>query len=764
MKVTNVLITMNLLLLTACGGGGGGGETVTTGDVDTTGTTYAISVTVTGLTNSGLVLQNSGGDDLAIGSNGSFSFATELDDGSSYAVTVATQPSGQSCSVSNGSGTVAAADVSGITITCVTGAYTIGGSVSGLAGDGLVLQNNGGDDLSITSDGDFSFATALQDGAAYAVTIATQPSGQQCTVLNGSGTLSGAVVTDVLISCPPDAVTPSVSAAGPKLLRFSWNDVGADHYRLLKNPDGVSGFTQVGGDITATSVDEQISVHQTDWVRASYMVQACSAAEDCASSVQLTVNSLMLDTIGYIKPSYIGEQNEFATSIALSGDATTLAVGVPRDNSTAVGINGDPVVVGTDMASQSGAVYLFVREADGWSQQAYIKASNAAAGDHFGQSVSLSLDGNRLAVGATGEDSAATVIDGNQSDNTRSNSGAVYVFDRSGSSWMQQAYIKPSDTATGGGFGRRLSISGSGGRLAVSGGGVYLFEDGASGWIQQAKVSASNVESGDEFGAALQLSADGATLAVSSPGEDSSANVINGDQENNDADGAGAAYVFVFDGNNWSQQAYIKPTSIDNGDEFGYDLSISGDGDTLAVAAWGEDSSAAGINGSPANNNSENSGAVYLFERQAGVWSQTTYFKASNAERNDRFGNRVALSSDANSLAVSAAGEDSVALGVNGSQTDNSAIVTPPGAVYFFTHSGGSWSQQAYVKASNTDAGWPQPACFLFCPDLNDEYGFSLDISNDGTTLAVGAPYENSGDSENQQDDTAPFAGAVYLY
>ncbi|MES9943839.1 MAG: hypothetical protein ABW080_02655 [Candidatus Thiodiazotropha sp.] len=761
--VFKTVLLMPLLLLVACGGGGGGGSS---DDGDTTGTTYTLSGTLTGLTGSGLVLQNNGSDDLALSSDGSFSFATGLSDGSTYSVSVATQPTDQSCTVGNGSGTIAAADVTAITITCTDstgGVFTIGGIVSGLTGDGLLLQNNGGDDLSITDSGTFTFTTALNDGEAYSVTVATQPTGQTCTVTNGSGSLSGAAVTDVQISCPPsDIVNPSVTVAGPKLLRFSWNDVGVDHYRLLQNPDGSSGFSQVGDNITGTSVDAVIPVHLTDWINASYMVQSCNATGDCADSITMSAASLMIDVIGYLKPSFIGSEDRFGSSVALSSDGSTLAIGVPEEDSIATGIDGDPVV-GTDMALSSGAVFLFARDGDDWSQQAYFKASNAQAGDMFGQAVSLSEDGQVLAVGATAEDSAASGIDGDQTDNSLQRAGAVYIFNYAGSAWNQQAYIKASSPVAGANFGKQVSLSDNGQRLAVSGGGVYLFED-SNGWSQQAMVAATNGEGTDGFGDTLQLSGNGVTLVVGAPGEDSSATGINGDQTNNDARGAGAAYVFAYSGSAWSEQAYLKPSTTDSGDEFGNDVSISADGDSVVVATWAEDSSAIGVNGSAANNSRENSGAVYLFERQAGVWSQTAYFKASNADPNDKFGYKVALSGNGNSLAVSAAYEDSLAAGVNGSQVDNGAAASPPGAAYMFTRGDSGWFQHSYVKASNTDAGWEQPLCSLFCPDLNDEFGSSLAISGDGSTLAVGAPLENSGDSANQQDDTAPYAGAVYLY
>ena len=168
---------------------------------------FSVGGTVSGLTGIGLVLQNNGGDDLAIGANGAFTFTTQLTDGAAYAVTVKTQPNGQSCTVTNGSGTLAGANVTNVAVSCGTssGSFSVGGTVSGLTGIGLVLQNNGGDNLAIGANGAFTFTTQLADGAAYAVTVKTQPNGQSCTVTNGSGTLAGANVTNVAVSCTESA-------------------------------------------------------------------------------------------------------------------------------------------------------------------------------------------------------------------------------------------------------------------------------------------------------------------------------------------------------------------------------------------------------------------------------------------------------------------------------------------------------------------------------------------------------------------------------
>jgi len=166
---------------------------------------FTVGGTVSGLTGEGLVLQNNGGDNLPITTNGSFTFGAELANGSAYAVTVATQPTNptQSCSVTNGTGTVNGSNVANVAVNCITGNFSVGGTVSGLTGEGLVLRNNGGDSLSIATNGGFAFATGLDNGSAYAVTVATQPTNptQNCTVTNGTGTVSGSNVTNVAINC-----------------------------------------------------------------------------------------------------------------------------------------------------------------------------------------------------------------------------------------------------------------------------------------------------------------------------------------------------------------------------------------------------------------------------------------------------------------------------------------------------------------------------------------------------------------------------------
>ena len=165
----------------------------------------SISGNVSGLLGTGLTLQNNAADDLSITANGPYTFPGFVLDGDTYAVTVSVQPTGpnQTCTVANGTGTVSA-NVTNANVTCATTTYTVGGTVTGIpGGETLIIQNNGGDDLSITADGSFVFATPIADSSAYTVTINTNPASATCTISGGTGTgtVSGANVTNVTIGC-----------------------------------------------------------------------------------------------------------------------------------------------------------------------------------------------------------------------------------------------------------------------------------------------------------------------------------------------------------------------------------------------------------------------------------------------------------------------------------------------------------------------------------------------------------------------------------
>ena len=402
----------------------------------------------------------------------------------------------------------------------------------------------------------------------------------------------------------------------------------------------------------------------------------------------------------YIKASNTNGYDKFGSSAALSSDGSLLAVGAPGEASGARGINGNQ---GDNSARDAGAVYVFARSGAVWTQTAYLKASNTDAGDQFGGALALDGDGTTLAVGAMAESSKATGIDGDQTDNSATGSGAVYVFERAGSAWSQQAYIK-----------------------------------------------ASNAGGLDGFGSAIALSDDGTALVIGAPGEASSATGVDGNQTDNSFQGAGAVYLFSRAGASWTQHAYIKASNTSSLDGFGGSVALSGDGAMLAIGATHEQSTSTGIDGDQLNNDAMDAGAVYVFSRSTG-WAQLAYVKASNTNAGDQFGDGLALNGDGTWLIVGARGESSSAKGVNGDQTNNATFCA--GAAYRFARPISGWMQVDYLKASN-------PRDFA-------ELGAEVALSRDGSTIAIAAPREPSqasGINGNQTDSSAPTAGAVYMF
>ena len=598
--------------------------------------------------------------------------------------------------------------------------------------------------FTVTPDQGYSIDTVTGCGGNLVGDIyTTSPISGDCTV------------TASFIRNPPvTAATPSLTFVATKIFRFDWSDVGdATFYRLLEDPDGNSGYTQVSGDLPAGIQSFDLVVPLYARVNARYILQSCNEG-GCTDSAPLVVNDPLTAAIGYFKASNTNSSDWFGESVSLSRDGRTLAVGASGEDSNATGINGDQ---NNSYAANSGAVYVFVRNGNSWSQQAFIKASNTGARDGFGSEVSLSDDGNTLAVSAPGEDSGATGVNGNQNDDSVSGSGAVYIFTRTAGTWSQQAYLKASNPDADDSFGNQLSLSGDGNTLAVAAwsedsaatgidgdgsdnsadkaGAVYVFTRTAGAWSQQAYIKSNDTAASDRFGVSVALDTNGDTLAVSKLLSNYS----------------GRVYIFTRAGNSWSQQASFTGNNTTGGDWFGKSLSLSGDGNTLAIGAYTEDSGATGINGNGSDNSVYNSGAAYIFTRNGSSWGQAFYIKSSNPGQQDWFGAAVALSRDGNLLVVGAPWEDGGSKGLNGDQSDDS--VTNSGAAYLFRRDGAGWRQEVYVKANNTGS--------------RDRFGAAISLSSESNTLAIGALYEKSiatGINNDPNNDLRLDSGAVYLY
>jgi hypothetical protein len=368
-----------------------------------------------------------------------------------------------------------------------------------------------------------------------------------------------------------------------------------------------------------------------------------------------------------------------------------------------------------------------------------------------------------MVVGAPFEDSNATGVNGNQSDNSASAAGAAYVFVYDGTNWTQQAYLKASNASTNDGFGSAVAISGDtivigapqedskatgvGGDQnddsASSAGAAYVFVRTGTNWSQQAYLKASNASTNDAFGNAVAISGD--TIVIGAPQEDSNATGVNGNQSNNSSGNSGAAYVFVRTGTLWSQHAYLKPSNTSFNWLFG--SAVAADADTVVVGAQGEGNSATGVNGSQNLGAASVSGAAYVFTRSGTTWSQEAYIKASNTDALDFFGANVALEN--NLLVVGAHAERSLSTGVNGNEADDSGVNC--GAAYVFSRSGNTWSQQAYLKGNTTAAG--------------DQFGGAVAVN--GETIAIGATGQSQsegGINGGGQIANGANSGTVYVF
>ena len=467
---------------------------------------------------------------------------------------------------------------------------------------------------------------------------------------------------------------------------------------------------------------------------------------------------LMADSFvqeAYLKASNPDEDDDFGSEVALYEN--TLVIAAREESGGATGVGADQ---SDNSLSAAGAVYVFVRSSSGWTQEAYIKSPSTGLADRFGSSISIW--GDTLVVGAREEDSNARGVGGDPNDNSAVDSGAAYVYVRSDSTWSLQAYLKASNADPGDQFGCAVSVNGD--RLVVgadkeasrahevngdqtsnfnpTSGAAYVFLRDGDQWAQEAYLKASNSGRSDLFGNAVALHGD--TLVVGAFLENGGARGVNGNQADNSANAAGAAYVFVRSDSGWNQEAYLKASNPGVGDQFGFKVACWGD--TVVVGSIFEGGGATGVNGDQ-HDGIVQSGAVYVFVRRAGSWSQEAYLKSSNPGRDAYFGNAVSLWEDR--LVVGAELESSGGNGVNPPPTATRKGFS--GAAYVFGRQGSTWFQEAHLKPAVSG---------------QDDF-FGLRVALWENLIGITATGEDGGGSGTQGD---PFdnqldgAGAAYVF
>jgi hypothetical protein len=292
-----------------------------------------------------------------------------------------------------------------------------------------------------------------------------------------------------------------------------------------------------------------------------------------------------------------GEADDtFGGKVALSGD--TAVIGVIRD---------DDEVKGKD----SGSAYVFTRTGTNWSQQAKLTAKDASEGDSFGWSIGVSGD--------------IAVLGAPRDDDNGKDSGSVYIFTRTGSTWSQQAKLTAEDGTEGDVFGISIAISGDtilvGADLneekGFNAGAAYVFIRSGNTWTQQAKLTADDGAEGDIFGVRVALEENTALISARRDDDD----LMGVD--------AGSAYVFTRVGTTWSQQ--VKLTAPDGAadDRFGRSVALAAD--TALIGAMFQD------------NQGKNSGSAYLYKRAGSTWSLKAQLTAADGAEGEVFGWNVAL-------------------------------------------------------------------------------------------------------------------------
>ncbi len=526
-------------------------------------------------------------------------------------------------------------------------------------------------------------------------------------------------------------------------LDLSVPEINSITFTLQYEQDGVLKTDAIDEDLTSVKPNVKVGTNSFIFnVRANAIVPRtgleCTENKD-ETSVSRVVNLteeikfiLTRDSINDFTATAIPlPENEIDANDRLGSIVAVnnqfLALGIPNESSDGQGIFLNNSFANNTSAPSSGAVMLFDKDSDGnWQLHSVIKSSNSESGDKFGTAVSLS--GNVLFVSAPGEDSQAAGVNLNSSastdalkvNNTAPNSGAVYVysFNAQENAWTETHYIKPeinqiSDGDFDKGFGSKLASSAefllisapnensangaAGDSRFPNSGAVYVYnlDDSAQGITLNTTLKAFNPGSGDLFGSSLALADN--MIAVGAPFEDHNrrgplSKLVDQDDldtfDNNNRNNSGAVYVYsISNAKIIEANAYLKSSNSDAADFFGTALAISDD--ILFVGATGEDNSSVGFNRDLHNNDAENSGAVYVYNRNSStdIWVETDYIKANDTQLNSNFGNFIRFNN--NNLVISAPNYSQDAL-------------SKAGKVYLYEYKDGALEQNLDFQITGT--------------------------------------------------------------
>ncbi|WP_198147260.1 InlB B-repeat-containing protein [Gilvimarinus polysaccharolyticus] len=519
---------------------------------------------------------------------------------------------------------------------------------------------------------------------------------------------------------------------------FKWDEVTyALRYKLYKNIDGQSGFTQIGPEFAGDELSYQSVETLYDNLNAEYKLEACND-ESCTDSELLVTDSAINQAIGYVKRPNGDNSLRLGYALAFSSDGKTLVASAPENCSA----DNDGLC--------SGVVYVYRLGDTSWQFEAAIELDDIRADSRFGERLSLSRDGNMLAI-------SAPLVSASFSDTNNTRVGAVYIYEFSDDSWTQMQALSGDDQGEDDtrllGFGADIALSGDGDTLAVvaqelidEDGQALLYrltldEDDERVWELEQRFDTASAVSLDNSGDYLAL---GVRNAAGLEDEEANVGVTELYHYGVDADDEDEGEV-------WQLDAELNAPEVFVGQHFGHRVLLSSNGQKLLV----------GVNyDSTVVETAElERPEVYMYQRNSDQWSLAHTFAqleqqgASNTEDDgwSRYGSALAMNSDGTRVLIGDPAEDGDGNGFFANDSINSAQLA--GAAYLYNYVDGAWQDEVYIKAKNTDAG--------------DRFGAAVSISGDGKIIAVGAPEEDGsavGVDTVVAADNADGSGAVYLY
>ena len=381
-----------------------GGANVVNVTVTCSTNAYTVGGVVSGLgTGQTVTLQNNNTNSTVVVRNTGFTFSTPIAEGSPYNVTVQTQPADQTCTIVQGSGTMGGAPVTNVTVTCATNLYTVGGSVSGLGtGKTVTLLNNNTNPTTLSSNGSFTFSTAIAEGSAYNVTIQTQPTGQTCTVAHGSGIVGGAPVTNVTVTCSTNTHSVGGEVSG----------LGTGQTVTLQNNDTNSTLISVNGRFTfSTPIAEGSEYYVT--VKTQPANQSCTVAN--GTGIMGSVNVINVIVTCSTNVYTVGG------SVSGLGSGQTVTLLNNDTNSTALSSNGS-FTFSTPIAE--GSPYKVTIQTQPADQTCVLTNSTGVMGGAAVTNVIVTCTTNGYTVGGT--ISGTITVSGASGTITVTNTGSVH--------------------------------------------------------------------------------------------------------------------------------------------------------------------------------------------------------------------------------------------------------------------------------------------------------------------------------------------------